>query len=164
MRRRALICFILLLGGTFADADEPIVGRASVVDGDTIEIHGQRIRLNGIDAPEGRQLCQDVAGKDYRCGQRAANALADFLAVSNPTRCEIVGHDRYRRFVGKCFRADGESVAAWLVRNGHALDWPRYSKGAYSTEQMAAEGDRLGLWSGRFIPPWEWRRKLAANN
>lgn len=135
-----------------------IVGRASVIDGDTIEIRGERIRFNGIDAPEGRQLCNDARGKPYRCGQAAALALDDYLAASRPTRCIMVDRDRYKRMVADCYRADGQSVAAWLVRNGHALDWPRYSKRRYADDQAAAERDGAGMWRGRFIEPWKWRK------
>jgi endonuclease YncB( thermonuclease family) len=60
--------------------------------------------------------------------------------------------------VAECFRADGQSVNAWLVRNGHALDWPRYSNGAYARNQEAAKADGAGMWQGQFIEPWEARR------
>lgn len=136
-----------------------MVGRASVIDADTIEIHGQRIRLNGIDAPESRQTCQDKAGKPYRCGQAAALALDDYLAASRPVRCIEVDRDRYKRMVADCFRADGQNVAAWLARNGHALDWPKYSKGRYAAEQEAAKGEGAGMWQGQFVPPWEARKR-----
>lgn len=157
-----LVFFAITFLASPALASEPLIGRASVIDGDTIEIHGERIRLNGIDAPEGRQRCQDARGKDYRCGTIAANALADFLSASSPTRCEFIERDRYRRFVGRCFRADGKDVQAWLVRNGHALDWPRYSKGAYASDQEDAKRNRRGMWSGSFMPPWEWRRNRGS--
>ncbi len=55
------------------------VGVASVIDGDTIEIHGQHFRISGIDAPEAKQLCNDVKGKAYRSGQLAVNALAALI-------------------------------------------------------------------------------------
>lgn len=151
-----LLTFVLF-GPALAGGNQ-VVGRASVIDGDTIEIRGQRIRLNGVDAPESRQLCEDAKGKPYRCGQVAALALDDHLAVSRPTRCVEVDRDRYKRMVANCFRADGANVAAWLVRNGHALDWPRYSKGRYSAEQQNARARKVGIWQGQFIEPWEWRR------
>lgn len=135
-----------------------LTGRASVIDGDTIEIHGRRIRLYGIDAPESAQLCRDRAAKSFRCGATSAAALADFLKVSSPTRCEFIDGDRYGRFVGNCFRADGSSVQELLVRSGWAMDWPRYSNGTYAVYQEAAKAERIGIWAGEFQPPWEWRK------
>ncbi|WP_416223075.1 thermonuclease family protein [Tianweitania sp.] len=140
-----------------ASAADPIVGRASVVDGDTIDIGTVRVRFHGIDAPESWQRCKDVGGRDYRCGSEAASALDAWLAKSRPTRCEFVNWNR-ERMVGKCFRADGASVASWLVKNGYALDWPRYSKGAYASEQAAAKQARAGVWQGDFTVPWEARQ------
>ncbi|WP_449288651.1 thermonuclease family protein [Mesorhizobium cantuariense] len=117
----------------------PIVGIASVIDGDTIEIHGQRIRFNGIDAPESKQYCDDAKGFEYPCGRRAAEALDSFLATAKPVQCTFVTWDRYGRFVSDCRRADGASVASWMVEHGQALDWPRYSHGAYAGQQAKAE-------------------------
>ena len=136
-----------------------LTGRASVIDGDTIDIHGERIRFSGIDAPESRQTCQDSSGRDYRCGSISTNELDRFLGQSRPTRCEFVNRDRYGRFVGDCYRADGESVAAWLVSNGLALDWPRYSGGAYAGEERDAKARQIGIWQGKFEKPWKWRAK-----
>ncbi|QKC99980.1 thermonuclease family protein [Mesorhizobium sp. NZP2298] len=132
-------------------------GRASVIDGDTVEIAGQRIRFNGIDAPESRQYCDDAKGFEYACGRRAAQALDEFLAASRPLRCSFVGRDRYGRLVGNCDRADGRSVQRWLVEQGLALDWPRYSNGTFAAEQGTAKAAHRGLWQGRFDQPWDWR-------
>lgn len=72
-----------------------------MIDGDTIEIHGQRIRIWGIDAPEGRQRCTR-GGVTYRCGQEAANQLAVFIGTQ-PITCEPKGRpNRYRRIVARC--------------------------------------------------------------
>ncbi|WP_181177842.1 thermonuclease family protein [Mesorhizobium sp. B2-3-15] len=139
----------------------PITGVASVIDGDTIEVHGQRIRFNGIDAPESRQYCDDAKGFEYPCGRRSAEALDGFLAASRPVQCTFVTWDRYRRFVGDCRRADGASVAAWMVEHGQALDWPRYSHGAYAGQQATAEATKVGLWVGTFQAPWDWRASHA---
>lgn len=135
----------------------PIAGVASVIDGDTIEIHGQRIRFNGIDAPESKQYCDDAKGFEYPCGRRAAEALDGFLAASKPMQCTFVSWDRYGRFVGDCRRADGASVASWMVEHGQALDWPLYSQGAYAGQQATAEAAKVGLWVGKFQAPWDWR-------
>lgn len=134
-----------------------IAGRASVIDGDTIEIHGERIRFNGIDAPESAQLCADAGGRTYRCGARSAEALSEWLAASSPTTCKFVERDQYGRFVGNCTRADGTSVQRWLVRNGYAMDWPRYSNGTFAKEQSTAKAEKIGIWQGKFQPPWKWR-------
>lgn len=135
----------------------PMQGRASVIDGDTVEIAGQRVRFNGIDAPESRQHCDDAKGFDYPCGRRAAQALDKFLAASRPLNCSFVDRDRYGRLVGNCDRADGRSVQRWLVEQGHALDWPRYSNGAFAAEQVSAKTEHRGVWQGRFDQPWDWR-------
>lgn len=162
-RKILLLLAVALIASWARDAfADPLVGRASVIDGDTIEIHGERVRFNGIDAPESAQLCQDAKGHDYRCGQVAAKALDKFLSQLRPTRCDFVERDRYGRFVGDCYRADGQSVAKWLVRNGHAMDWPRYSNGAYADDQATAKSARLGIWAGTFQAPWDWRAAQSA--
>ncbi len=140
-----------------AFAEETIVGRASVIDGDTMEIGGTRIRLHGVDAPESWQSCEDEDGLRYRCGREAAMMLDRFLEVSRPTRCEFVELDRYRRFVGVCFRADGVEVNRWLIENGLAVDWSRYSGGAYADAQDKARAQALGIWRGAFQLPCEAR-------
>lgn len=146
------------VSSTQADPDgRTISGRAAVVDGDTINVSGTRVRFNGVDAPESAQLCQNVTGKNYRCGQTAAKALDAWLAKSRPVTCTLVEWDRYGRFVGDCYRADGAAVAAWLVGAGHAMDWPQYSNGAYASYQDEARAARRGIWQGKVQPPWEWR-------
>ncbi len=145
------------LGRATASRPEALVGRATVIDGDIVVINGEHVRINGIDAPETRQDCKNRQGKSWRCGKAAAEALDRFLSASRPLRCEYLERDRYRRFVGNCFRADGQNVAAWLVRNGNALDWPRYSNGAYADGQATAEAAMTGIWSGSFEAPWDWR-------
>lgn len=141
---------------------DTVIGRASVIDGDTIEIRGERIRLNGIDAPESAQTCGDGRGKSYRCGARAADALDQLLKASSPTRCDFVERDQYGRFVGDCYRADGTSVQAAMVRSGWAMDWPRYSGGEFAREQEAARRETIGIWVGPFTKPWEWRAERRA--
>ncbi|WP_245463200.1 thermonuclease family protein [Mesorhizobium sp. M2A.F.Ca.ET.043.02.1.1] len=136
---------------------QPLIGVASVIDGDTIEIHGQRIRFNGIDAPESKQYCDDAKGFEYPCGRLSAEALDSFLAASRPVQCTLVTWDRYSRFVADCRHAEGASVAAWLVEHGQAPDWQRCSQGAYAQQQAKAKAAKVGLWVGKFETPWDWR-------
>ncbi len=103
---RALIAGLCLLA-TPALAD--VVGVPSVIDGDTIEVHGQRIRLHGIDAPESRQLCR-LDGKTWQCGKDAANALAKKIA-RRPVNCEELDRDRYKRIIARCVVGGGGRVA-----------------------------------------------------
>jgi endonuclease YncB( thermonuclease family) len=138
------VLFVIPAQGAAAE----IVGRASVIDGDTIEIRGQRIRLFGIDAPEGRQLCQ-MGDRSYRCGQKAALALADFIGA------KTVRTDRYRRTIATCFVNDRD-LGAWLVREGWALAFRRYSLD-YVSDENGARVAKRGVWRGDFEMPWEWR-------
>jgi endonuclease YncB( thermonuclease family) len=150
---RWLVAILLL--ATAAAAAESVTGRASVIDGDTLEIHGTRFRLWGIDAPESSQLCRDDDSKHFRCGAKAANSLADFIG-NRPVSCIEVERDRYDRSVAVC-TVDNIDLADWLVRNGLAFDWPRYSKNAYAEAQRQAEQNERGLWTGSFSMPWQFR-------
>ena len=133
---RTLVLMLLLLSGD-ALADD-FVGQASVVDGDTLEIHGIRIRLWGIDAPESRQLCRGEDSLQYRCGAQAANDLDAFIA-RRPVNCSPLSLDPYGRTVATC-SVGGTDLGEWLVRKGLALDWPQYSKGRY--DGRLPSGDR----------------------
>lgn len=157
--RRALAFLVFMPIAAFADE---LIGRASVIDGDTIEIRGEHIRIFGIDAPESSQLCTDKVGAEYRCGKVAADALDAFLAQSLPLTCNVVDHDRNHRAVASCKRTDGADVATWLVNNGYALDWPLYSKGEYAALQAKAQAARAGIWQGDFQEPWAFRHDRRA--
>jgi endonuclease YncB( thermonuclease family) len=126
-----------LLLSSAAWADD--AGQASIIDGDTLEIHGTRIRLWGVDAPESSQLCRGADSNLYRCGAKAANDLDSFIA-RRPVNCTPVAEDQYGRTVATC--SVGGDIGEWLVRNGLALDWPQYSKGRYASAQR--EADRSG--------------------
>ena len=138
-----------------AAADLDYVGVASVIDGDTIDIHGQRFRLSGIDAPETKQLCKDAKGKSYRCGQVAANALAAFIGRQTVS-CSKVDVDRYHRIVAQCSVAGGD-VGQYMVGNGLAVAYRKYSS-AYIPNEEAAHAGGIGIWSGTFEMPWVWRK------
>ena len=138
-------------------SSQPIVGQASVVDGDTIEIHGTRIRLFGIDAPEGGQTCT-VQGKAMPCGRRAAFALANRIG-RQVVECRPKDEDRYGRVVAVC-GVGGEDINAWMVAQGWALAYRYYSRDYVSQERSASKA-KLGMWQGEFEPPWDWRQTVS---
>ncbi len=140
--------------GPVAAAEQVATGRVSVIDGDTLELHGERIRLAAIDAPEARQTCER-AGASWPCGRRAAFALADFVGTRTVT-CRWRARDRYRRPVATCEVA-GTDLGGWLVEQGWALAFRRYGL-AYVAEEDEARAARRGLWAGSFVPPWALRR------
>lgn len=147
----ALLALIAISPGVAAD----LVGQASVIDGDTIEIHGQRIRLFGIDAPESDQLCRGDDSLQYHCGAKAANELDAFIA-GRSVSCTDIDERTYRRVVAVC-TVDGVDLADRLVRQGLALDWPKYSKGDYAVAQTEAKHAGRGVWAGSYVVPWVYR-------
>ncbi len=147
----------LILIATPALAD--VAGIPTVIDGDIIEVHGQRIRLHGIDAPESRQFCR-LDGKPWMCGKDAANALAEKIN-RRPVDCEERDRDRYRRIVAKCMVA-GEDIGEWMVTNGWAVAYYLYSY-EYSRAEHRAKSARHGIWASEFVKPWEWRRGKRLN-
>ncbi|HEX2256390.1 MAG TPA: thermonuclease family protein [Afifellaceae bacterium] len=152
---RILACLILLLSLAEPASAAELTGRASVIDGDAIDIRGERIRLHGIDAPESGQWCLDGAGLGYRCGQQAAFALADRIGAQN-VRCNLLERDQYDRHIGRCFLGEAD-LNAWMVRQGQAVAYRRFST-EYVPVEEAARRDEIGVWQSDFDLPWHWRR------
>jgi len=130
------------------------IGRASVLDADAILLAGRPVRIAGIDAPEGGQHCNRPDGREWLCGSRAAIALEDFLNEKT-VKCRWATKDRINRTVATCW-ADGQDVGDWLVRNGWAMAFRRYSSDYVMAEEEAKNLKR-GIWIGTMQPPWEWR-------
>lgn len=135
-------------------ADATLTGTARIIDGDTLEVRGSRIRLHGIDAPESAQRCRSE-GRVWSCGREATRALARRIG-SYPVACKESARDRYGRVVAVC-RVGGEDVNAWMVAEGWAFAYRKYSR-RYLAEEMAAKAAKRGVWRGDVVPPWDWRR------
>lgn len=130
-----------------------------VTDGDTLVLAtggaDAKVRLHGIDAPESKQECADTAGQPYPCGERA-KLILDALTLGKTLVCEVKDRDRYGRFVGAC-KADGADINKAMVATGWAMAYRQYSTD-YVPDEDAARELRPGMWSGRFVPPEEYRR------
>lgn len=125
-----------------------------VYDGDTIKLNDERYRLQGIDAPETRQLCKDETGKDYACGMEARNKLIEMIG-DRPVTCQGDEVDKYGRTLGTCF-SGGVNLNENMVTAGEAVAYTRYSK-AYVAQEMDAKANKRGIWRGTFMQPEEWR-------
>ena len=145
---------------------EEIIGIPKIVDGDTVYINNYKIRLEGIDAPEMKQECKreklkisSIIGytfyEDYYCGKHSKANLEAKVKGSN-IKCISFTKDRYKRYLAKCFKGK-INLNRWMVRNGHAVAYRRYSKEYIPDEDFAKE-NKLGLWQGKFLNPEKWRK------
>lgn len=130
--------------------------RVGVVDGDTLSMGGERLRIHGIDAPEMAQSCER-RGRPYACGEAARSAMAGILG-RGVVSCRQLDTDQYRRRIVRCHDEQGRDIAAELVRQGWAVAFTRYST-AYVAQESAVRAARRGLWEGRFDAPWDWRSR-----
>jgi len=141
-----------------AAATRVITGRATVVDGDGVEIGGTKIRLFGIDAPEVDQYCYRDDRTRWRCGHYASVEL-DRLISGREIACTVRELDRYDRSVAVC-RAGDADIAEAQVRNGWAVAYRKFTKD-YVDEEESAHAAKRGLWSGGFDMPWVWRERSS---
>jgi endonuclease YncB( thermonuclease family) len=149
----ALAFFLFVPNRTFA---EDISGVPRIVDGDTIAIGEVKIRLEGIDAPESDQVCLDAQAARWSCGNEATKQLSDHIA-GRPIACTPTGQDAYHRTLAIC-HLGAEDLNAWMVRQGWALAFVKYSN-LYVHDEEIARNAQSGLWSGAFIAPWDWRHR-----
>ena len=157
---------ILFFAGQLHSEEKVIYGFVKVIDGDSIKIGKESIRLQGIDAPEVKQVCKKKNDKPYMCGLIAKDALEnyiEFAKVKSGERlvyCYYSERDRYKRIIGKCFL--GKESFFYLneamVLKGHAVAYTRYSKD-YIEAENTAKAEGRGIWQGKFDLPEDWRRK-----
>lgn len=152
IRRLALVALAV---GLAAAAPAELTGPARVVDGDTFSVGAERVRLWGVDAPEGRQVCQNAQGQGYACGDAARDQLVGLIG-SRVVRCVVRDRDPYGRAVSRC-QAGSTDLGEAMVRAGWAVDYVQFSRGAYASVEAEARRARRGLWAGRFETPSTWR-------
>ena len=126
----------------------------TVVDGDTIKLGDVKIRFSGIDAPEINQICVASEGK-VACGKISRDILITKV-TNNKISCTDEGKDFYGRVLGECF-VNGESLSRYLVREGFAFAYRKYSD-KFILDEEYAKSNRLGMWSMKFQYPWEYRK------
>ncbi|RQP08077.1 MAG: thermonuclease family protein [Paracoccus sp. BP8] len=138
-----------------ATDDSPlIVGRAAVVDGDTLKIGPVAIRIHGIDAPEQGQQCSKSGGRKWNCGEVATEAMAEMVR-DQVVECVPLDIDAYRRIVARCHAA-GMDLGGEIVGRGLAWAYLRYSDDYADAERMARAAGR-GVWQSESLPAWEYR-------
>ncbi|WP_440919561.1 thermonuclease family protein [Candidatus Pelagibacter sp.] len=156
--------FILTYNDVRSENINKISGFAKVVDGDTIKINSKKIRLYGIDAPEKKQKCKKTYltisfmsfTKDYMCGEVSTQKLIKKINKQK-LNCNILNVDRYKRLIGECFKRN-INLNSWMVSNGYAVAYRKYSK-KYVSDEINAKNNKLGIWQGKFEMPWDYRRK-----
>ena len=165
MPKTYLIFIIFSLFYQILNAEE-IYGVPRVIDGDTIQINSKKIRLEGIDAPEIKQMCKKpflkisviigfVFNKDYSCGIISKQKLREKIGESN-IKCISSLKDRYKRYLATCYKKN-INLNRWLVSNGFAVAYKKYSK-KYVRDEVYAKENKLGLWKGSFLRPEKWRK------
>ena len=143
-----LILSLLVCNNSFAD-------NLKIIDGDTIILNGEKIRLSGIDSPELEQICLR-SDQQVNCGRFAKMLLAEKIGNATP-KCISEGKDVYKRILAECF-VNGESLSKFLVRSGYAFAYIKYST-KFINDEVFAKENKLGMWSMKFEYPWDFRKK-----
>ena len=147
-----------------ANSELIISGEAVITDGDTLKISSNKIRLSGIDAPEIKQTCKKIfidfgffsLNKNYFCGELSKKELLKFTN-NHIIFCKVEDKkDFFGRYLGTCFK-DKININSWLVKNGYAVAYRKYSKNYIEIEKIAKK-NKKGIWQGDFLMPWEWRK------
>jgi endonuclease YncB( thermonuclease family) len=155
MRLIAILWLSMIVPALGSEAN----GIPQIVDADTVYIGQTKIRLQGVDAPEMDQVCLNATGKPWTCGIDARAALQRH-SDGRSWLCRTSGVNRYGRDLGTCY-VGNEDINDWLVREGWALAFRRYSM-VYVPDEERARNSRKGLWQGAFVAPWDWRHRGAS--
>ena len=131
-----------------------LANNLKIVDGDTIILNGEKIRFLGIDTPELKQTCLQ-GSEEVNCGMFAKMLLVKKIGKNTP-KCIGKKKDFYKRTLAECF-INGESLSKFLVRNGYAFAYRKYSK-KFIEDENFAKANKLGMWSMTFQYPWDFRK------
>ena len=142
------------LSSLFLFSNNLFASHVTVIDGDTIRLGDVKIRFSGIDAPEINQTCVASEGK-VACGKISRDLLIEKV-TNNKISCTDEGKDFYGRVLGECF-VNGESLSTYLVREGFAFAYRKYSN-KYIEDEEYAKFNKLGMWSMEFQYPWDYRK------
>ena len=125
-----------------------------VTDGDTIRIGDERIRFSGIDAPEIKQTCiyQEI---EFKCGEFSKNLLIEKIS-NQEVSCIRENTDQYGRTLAECF-VGKESLSSYLVREGYAFAYRKYSD-KFIPDEEYAQSKGKGMWIMDFMFPWDFRK------
>ena len=149
------IFFIILVFIGGCSYAKTIIGKPKVIDGDTIHIDKNKIRLHAIDAPETKQTCIHNS-KKWSCGKQSTEELKK-LINDRSVNCKVNDIDVYNRFIAVCF-IDAIDINQWMVKNGWAIAYRYYSK-KYIDEEFIAKKNKIGIWKGLFQEPYLYRKE-----
>ena len=155
MKKIILLFIFFLFINTSSLLSITIKGKTRVVDGDTIHIKNNKIRLHGIDAPETQQTC-NIDNEEWYCGKQSTKELKKLINKQN-VECVINDVDVYNRYIAICY-IDEININQWMVKNGWAIAYRYYSKD-YINEEEYANNNKLGIWKSKFIEPYLFRKK-----
>ena len=147
--------FFLILFISSNAYSKNIIGKAKVIDGDTIHISKNKIRLHAIDAPEKKQTCI-LDTEEWFCGKQSTIELKKLIS-GKIVKCKVNDVDIYNRFIAVCF-INNTDINQWMVKNGWAIAYRYYSE-KYIKEEMLARENKLGIWSSKFLEPYIYRKK-----
>ena len=155
MKTTILILSIILLFSSNFVLAKTINGKPRIIDGDTIHIKSNKIRLHGIDAPETKQTCK-IDNEEWYCGKQSTKELKK-LINNQKVKCITNDVDIYNRFVAICY-VNEININQWMVENGWAIAYRYYSKD-YIVEEKYAHDNKLGIWKSKFVEPYAFRKK-----
>ena len=139
-----IIIFLFISNFSYGNEKNIIKGKAIIIDGDTIKINGKKIRFGGIDSPERGEIGHQFS-KD-RLIEKVGKKIVICFKEKNK--------DYWNRIIAECF-IENENISSYMVKNGYACDYVKYSNEKYAKEEEYAKSNKLGIWKMKYNPRWE---------